>query len=426
MREPDLREGRRCLEPLEPEVAPAVAPRARDRGPRAHGEHRRRPRQELAAEQCAAAVLDVGAVAVGARADDDDRLEREGGGRAAWSAANPPQESPIIPTEPVHQGCDATHVERLADVLLLALRILVQEHAVGGPAPAHVDPQGRVAVLGEVGMAHGVAPAACCPRAGRARLSTTAGTGSAPSGGSQRRRERPSPSESGIQRPSISNRGVGGRAGTPYLQNRPRRGQKQPAGASGPVAAARFRLTLPFRGLSNERGRFLAFAGAREPRRAPVRHARDLRAIRGAGGDPFNPLEGAAPPESLQNELRDYYNLDEPWFVEFWTYVRNIAALHFGPSLVNRNVTVDLVMRGASRPPLSSSCSRPRGPSHSASRWRVAAARRRRKPGPTSSPRRLPALCWSSRSSTSPTWSSPTSPANGSSSRPGGKAAAGR
>jgi ABC-type dipeptide/oligopeptide/nickel transport system permease component len=68
--------------------------------------------------------------------------------------------------------------------------------------------------------------------------------------------------------------------------------------------------------------------------------------LRGAGGDPFRPPEGyAAPPLPLQNELREYYNLDEPWFVEFLTYVRNIATLHFGPSLVNRNVTVDLVMR---------------------------------------------------------------------------------
>lgn len=68
--------------------------------------------------------------------------------------------------------------------------------------------------------------------------------------------------------------------------------------------------------------------------------------LRGAGGDPFRPPEGyAAPPLPLQNELRDYYNLDEPWLVEFLTYVRNIATLHFGPSLVNRNVTVDVVMR---------------------------------------------------------------------------------
>jgi oligopeptide transport system permease protein len=68
--------------------------------------------------------------------------------------------------------------------------------------------------------------------------------------------------------------------------------------------------------------------------------------LRGAGGDPFRPPEGyAAPPLPLQNELRDYYNLDEPWFVEYLTYLREIATFHFGPSLVNRDVTVDLVMR---------------------------------------------------------------------------------
>jgi ABC-type dipeptide/oligopeptide/nickel transport system permease component len=68
--------------------------------------------------------------------------------------------------------------------------------------------------------------------------------------------------------------------------------------------------------------------------------------LRGAGGDPFRPPEGyAAPPAPLQNELREYYNLDEPWFVEFLTYVREIATLHFGPSLLNRDVTVDAVMR---------------------------------------------------------------------------------
>jgi ABC-type dipeptide/oligopeptide/nickel transport system permease component len=69
--------------------------------------------------------------------------------------------------------------------------------------------------------------------------------------------------------------------------------------------------------------------------------------LRGAGGDPFNPPEGyAAPPIPVQNELRAYYNLDEPWFVEFLTYVREIATLHFGPSLVSRDVTVDVVLRG--------------------------------------------------------------------------------
>jgi oligopeptide transport system permease protein len=68
--------------------------------------------------------------------------------------------------------------------------------------------------------------------------------------------------------------------------------------------------------------------------------------MRGAGGTPFRPPEGyTAPPLPLQLKLRDYYNLDEPWFVEYLTYVREIATLNFGPSLLDRYVTVDDVMR---------------------------------------------------------------------------------
>lgn len=64
--------------------------------------------------------------------------------------------------------------------------------------------------------------------------------------------------------------------------------------------------------------------------------------MRGAGGTPFRPPEGIPGlPAPLQRELTDYYNLDEPWFVEFATYVRNVVTLDFGPSLVNRNHSVD-------------------------------------------------------------------------------------
>ncbi len=64
--------------------------------------------------------------------------------------------------------------------------------------------------------------------------------------------------------------------------------------------------------------------------------------MRGAGGTPFQPPEGIPGlPAPLQRELTDYYNLDEPWFVEFATYVKNVAVLDFGPSLVNRNHSVD-------------------------------------------------------------------------------------
>ena len=52
--------------------------------------------------------------------------------------------------------------------------------------------------------------------------------------------------------------------------------------------------------------------------------------MRGAGGSPFR-LETGGVPAALQAQLEHYYNLDEPWFVEFVTYVRNVATLDFGP-----------------------------------------------------------------------------------------------
>jgi ABC-type dipeptide/oligopeptide/nickel transport system permease component len=64
--------------------------------------------------------------------------------------------------------------------------------------------------------------------------------------------------------------------------------------------------------------------------------------MRGAGGTPFEPPEGVPGlPAPLQREMTDFYNLDEPWYVEFATYVRNVFTLQFGPSLVNRYHSVD-------------------------------------------------------------------------------------
>jgi ABC-type dipeptide/oligopeptide/nickel transport system permease component len=67
--------------------------------------------------------------------------------------------------------------------------------------------------------------------------------------------------------------------------------------------------------------------------------------LRGAGGSPFEPPPGfARVPLPVQNELRRFYNLDEPWPIEFLTYVRNVATLDFGPSQVDRYTTVDQVV----------------------------------------------------------------------------------
>jgi dipeptide transport system permease protein len=68
--------------------------------------------------------------------------------------------------------------------------------------------------------------------------------------------------------------------------------------------------------------------------------------MRGAGGSPFRPPEGVPGlPAPKQRELTRFYHLDEPWLVEYAVYVKNIFTLHFGPSLVDRNQSVDEVVR---------------------------------------------------------------------------------
>src|SRR3954447_17472185 len=67
--------------------------------------------------------------------------------------------------------------------------------------------------------------------------------------------------------------------------------------------------------------------------------------LRGAGGSPFNPPEGFSPvPKPYENELRDFHRLDEPWTVEFPTYVRHVFTFDCGPSQVQRNLDVTAVI----------------------------------------------------------------------------------
>ena len=65
--------------------------------------------------------------------------------------------------------------------------------------------------------------------------------------------------------------------------------------------------------------------------------------LRGMGGSPFRLEEGGVSP-ALQVQLETYYGLDDPWVVEFAHYVRNVATLDFGPSLVDRYTTVDQIV----------------------------------------------------------------------------------
>ena len=107
--EPGLSERNGLLEALEPELPPALAHEVGVRRADAHREHRRGPGKKLAAEDAAAVILDVGAVAVCAGADARRWPSAQPGGGRRPAARRAAPQRPIIPSEPVHQVCAATH-----------------------------------------------------------------------------------------------------------------------------------------------------------------------------------------------------------------------------------------------------------------------------------------------------------------------------
>ena len=105
--QPERREGHQVVDPLLPHLAPALADDLGIGRIGAVAEQDRAPLQVLV-EQAAAHVVGVVGVAVVGRAERDDRLRAPAAASAAtWSALKPPQEMPIMPTAPVHQGCAA-------------------------------------------------------------------------------------------------------------------------------------------------------------------------------------------------------------------------------------------------------------------------------------------------------------------------------
>jgi ABC-type dipeptide/oligopeptide/nickel transport system permease component len=61
-------------------------------------------------------------------------------------------------------------------------------------------------------------------------------------------------------------------------------------------------------------------------------------------GNPFRTSERAIP-ESIQRNLEEKYGLDDPWWVQYVRYVRNVATFDLGPSLVLRNRDVNDIVR---------------------------------------------------------------------------------
>ncbi len=66
-----------------------------------------------------------------------------------------------------------------------------------------------------------------------------------------------------------------------------------------------------------------------------------MRAIKGS---PFRRSERAVPPAVLAN-LNRKFGLDRPWYSQYFQYVKNVATLDLGPSLVLRNQDVNGIVR---------------------------------------------------------------------------------
>ena len=61
-------------------------------------------------------------------------------------------------------------------------------------------------------------------------------------------------------------------------------------------------------------------------------------------GNPFRQTERAVP-EAVQQNLERKFNLDRPWWQQYLFYVKGVATLDFGPSLVLRGQSVNDIMK---------------------------------------------------------------------------------
>jgi ABC-type dipeptide/oligopeptide/nickel transport system permease component len=61
-------------------------------------------------------------------------------------------------------------------------------------------------------------------------------------------------------------------------------------------------------------------------------------------GNPFRTTDRAVPP-AIQRNLERKYNLDKPWYWQYAYYVKGVATLDLGPSLVQRNRDVNDVVK---------------------------------------------------------------------------------
>ncbi len=61
-------------------------------------------------------------------------------------------------------------------------------------------------------------------------------------------------------------------------------------------------------------------------------------------GNPFRTSDRAVPAE-IQRNLERKFGLDQPWYVQYWRYVKGVGTFDFGPSLVLRNRDVNDIIK---------------------------------------------------------------------------------
>jgi len=61
-------------------------------------------------------------------------------------------------------------------------------------------------------------------------------------------------------------------------------------------------------------------------------------------GNPFRTSDRAVP-EEIQRNLERKFGLDQPWYVQYWRYVKGVGTFDFGPSLVLRNRDVNDIIK---------------------------------------------------------------------------------
>jgi oligopeptide transport system permease protein len=65
--------------------------------------------------------------------------------------------------------------------------------------------------------------------------------------------------------------------------------------------------------------------------------------MKGIPGDPF--LQEQAVPEEIMKSMYAHYGLDQPWYIQYWKYIKGLATWNLGPSFKYEGRTVNEIIR---------------------------------------------------------------------------------